>query len=333
MTSEPLATENELDILKLFRVLWNGKLWIVGSAILFAGLALIYSYLVKQEWVSVAIMTKPSITALGPFYEERQLLAAANGNVISVNNAKIENDVYQEFLQQLGSYDTRRDFWLQSDYYTQRTEGDAKADAALLYEFVDNINLTLSSQKAPADMIQLTAETGPDAHLLLNQYIKFAADKTVADLNKQLSALHREQLKQLTLRLQQLDASAQADYQRNLASLQQLLASKTGQTAVKSSAKDDFSDEELKREIDNLTVNGPQFAEDYYLTQVLVKQLSEPLKLENFQPYRFLRTPDEPVKRSKPRRLFLLILWGAIGGFCGTGVALTRRKKLKVSYN
>ena len=30
---------------------------------------------------------------------------------------------------------------------------------------------------------------------------------------------------------------------------------------------------------------------------------------EKFQTYRYLRTPEEPVKRDSPRRVFWLILW------------------------
>ncbi len=38
-----------------------------------------------------------------------------------------------------------------------------------------------------------------------------------------------------------------------------------------------------------------------------------------FQTYRYLRTPEEPVKRDSPRRAFLMIMWGIVGadrGWC-----------------
>ncbi|MBN9931505.1 polysaccharide chain length modulation protein, partial [Pantoea agglomerans] len=38
--------------------------------------------------------------------------------------------------------------------------------------------------------------------------------------------------------------------------------------------------------------------------------------------YRYLRTPEEPVSRDSPRRLFMMIMWGAIGALTGAGVAL-----------
>lgn len=40
--AKSVGTENELDIRGLFRVLWQGKLWIVGIALGFALLALAY---------------------------------------------------------------------------------------------------------------------------------------------------------------------------------------------------------------------------------------------------------------------------------------------------
>jgi LPS O-antigen subunit length determinant protein (WzzB/FepE family) len=49
------AVDNELDIRGLCCTLWRGKPWIIGIAVLFAAVALIVSYLVKQEWSATAI--------------------------------------------------------------------------------------------------------------------------------------------------------------------------------------------------------------------------------------------------------------------------------------
>jgi len=44
-----------------------------------------------------------------------------------------------------------------------------------------------------------------------------------------------------------------------------------------------------------------------------------------------LRTPEEPIKRDSPRRVFLLILWGAMGALVGAGIALVRRRDVTVA--
>ena len=38
------SAENELDIRGLFRALWSGKHWIIGCAVLFAAVVLIYTF-------------------------------------------------------------------------------------------------------------------------------------------------------------------------------------------------------------------------------------------------------------------------------------------------
>ncbi|CDL08526.1 regulator of length of O-antigen component of lipopolysaccharide chains [Klebsiella pneumoniae IS43] len=41
-----------------------------------------------------------------------------------------------------------------------------------------------------------------------------------------------------------------------------------------------------------------------------------------------MRTPEEPVKRDSPRRVFLMVMWGIVGALIGAGVALSRRRVL-----
>lgn len=66
--AKSVGTENELDIRGLFRVLWQGKLWIVGIALGFALLALAYTFFAKQEWSATAITDRPTVNMLGGYY-------------------------------------------------------------------------------------------------------------------------------------------------------------------------------------------------------------------------------------------------------------------------
>ena len=50
-----MNVENELDIRGLFRALWAGKGWIVGGAVLFAAIVLVYTFFARQEWSATAI--------------------------------------------------------------------------------------------------------------------------------------------------------------------------------------------------------------------------------------------------------------------------------------
>ncbi len=113
--------------------------------------SLIVSYLVKQEWSATAITDGPTVNALGGYYSQQQFLRNLDVRTLPAtagDQPSIADEAYNEFIMQLAAYDTRRDFWLQSDYYKQRQEGDARADAALLDELINNILFTPRDDKS-----------------------------------------------------------------------------------------------------------------------------------------------------------------------------------------
>lgn len=320
MNSDVMTTDNELDIQKLFKLLWQGKVWIIGLAILFASIALGYSYIVKQEWVSSSVTTKPSITLLKNYYQQKNFLQSLDKENSAQPIESIPTEVYQEFTQQLGSYDARREFWQQSDYFLSRTENDAKADAALLEEFINNIVFIPSDLKNPFDTLQLTAETAQEAKSLLDSYITFVAADVVADLNNEISVLWNEKKKQLEIENTQQEVAGKANYSKDILLLEKAIQ----KLKLKQVSQEQQSQlESLSMSLADLEITGPQFSERYFENKVLLSKLAS-LNIEEFQPYRFLKKPTEPVKRTKPRRLFLLILWGGVGAFCGGVITLTR---------
>ena len=130
--AKSVVTENELDIRGLFRVLWAGKLWIAGIALGFALLALAYTFFAKQEWSATAITDKPTVNMLGGFYSQQQFLRNLDikANLATPDQVSVMDEAYKEFVMQLASWDTRRDFWSQTDYYKQRRVDNTKADAS-----------------------------------------------------------------------------------------------------------------------------------------------------------------------------------------------------------
>ena len=82
----------------------------------------------------------------------------------------------------------------------------------------------------------------------------------------------------------------------------------------------------LQARLENLQSVGPAFDMDYFQKRGHAEHPECWSTLDpRFQTYRYLRTPEEPVKRDSPRRAFLMIMWGIVGLLIGAGVALTRR--------
>ncbi|KSB39381.1 lipopolysaccharide biosynthesis protein, partial [Salmonella enterica subsp. enterica serovar Johannesburg str. SA20025782] len=69
-----MSAENELDIRGLFRTLWAGKFWIIGIGLLFALIALAYTFFARQEWSATAITDRPTVNMLGGYYSQQQFL-------------------------------------------------------------------------------------------------------------------------------------------------------------------------------------------------------------------------------------------------------------------
>lgn len=334
--------DNELDIRGLFRTLWKGKFWIIGIAVAFALVALVYTFFVRQEWSANAITDRPTVNMLGGYYSQQQFLRNLDmrANMAPVDQISVMDEAYKEFIMQLSAYDTRRDFWLQTDYYKQRQVGNSKADAALLDELVDNIQFTAGDiTRSLNDSVKLIAETAPDANNLLRQYVAFASQRAASHLNEELTGAWNARTIQMKAQVKRQEAVAKAIYDRKINSIEQALKIAEQQNIAKSETEvpaDELPESEmfmlgrpmLQARLESLQAVGPDYDIDYDRNRAMLSTLNVGPTLDpRFQTYRYLRTPEEPVKRDSPRRAFLLVMWGAVGALIGAGVALARRPK------
>ncbi len=231
---------------------------------------------------------------------------------------------------QLASWDTRREFWLQTDYYKQRMVGNSKADAALLDEMINNIQFIPGDfTRAVNDSVKLIAETAPDANNLLRQYVAFASQRAASHLNDELKGAWAARTIQMKAQVKRQEEVAKAIYDRRMNSIEQALKI-AEQHNISRSATDvpaeELPDSEmfllgrpmLQARLENLQAVGPAFDLDYDQNRAMLNTLNVGPTLDpRFQTYRYLRTPEEPVKRDSPRRAFLMIMWGIVGGLIG----------------
>ena len=336
-----VSAENELDIRGLFRTLWAGKFWIVGMALLFALVALLYTFFARQEWGATAITDRPTVNMLGGYYSQQQFLRNldARANQAPVEQPSVMDDAYKEFIMQLASWDTRRDFWSQTDYYKQRMVGNSRADAALLDDLINDIQfMPGDSLKSVSDSVKLTAETAPDANNLLRQYVAFASQRAAGHLNDELKGAWAARTIQMKAQVKRQEEVAKTIYERRVKNIEQAL--NVAQQHNISRSETDVPAEELpdsemfllgrpmlQARLENLQAVGPQFDLDYDQNRAMLTTLNVgPVLDPRFQAYRYLRTPEEPVKRDSTRRAFLMIMWGIVGALMGSGVALVRRR-------
>ncbi|MBA2817590.1 ECA polysaccharide chain length modulation protein [Candidatus Pantoea persica] len=336
MTSE--VVENELDIRGLGCALWRGKRWIIGFALLFALVAWLASLLMKQAWSTTAITARPTVNMLGAYYVQEQFLNNLDVRNNTLNLAApsptIMDEVYQEFIMQLGAWDTRRDFWQQTDYYKSRRSGNAHNDAALLDDMVASIQfLPADAARNTRDSVKLIAETAGDANNLLRQYIAFASERAARHLNAELQGAWQARSAQLQAQVARQEAVATAVFQRQQQTLkvpsqQGIQENRSGDAREPIADSDLFllGEPQLHAQLETLQATGPSYDISYDQNRAMLATLSKgPTLNRTFQTYRYLRTPEEPVSRDSPRRLFMMIMWGELGALTGAGVALARR--------
>lgn len=346
--THPVAADNELDIRGLCCTLWRGKFWIIGGGLLFALLAWIYSLLVTPKWSTTAITDRPTVNMLSGFYSQQQFLnnldqRAGTQNVILPT---VMDNAYQEFIMQLSAWDTRRDFWLQSDYYKQRQSKNARENAALLDELIANIQFQpADTTKNTNDTVKLIAETSGDANTLLRQYVAFANARATKHLNEELAGAWAARSIQLKAQIKRQEAVANAIYEREVHSVQQALkiAQQQGFEQTKTDTPSaQLPDSELfllgrpmlQARLEKLNADGPSYDVEYDQNRAMLATLNVgPTLVNTFQTWRYLRTPEEPVTRDSPRRLLLMIMWGAIGALIGAGTALVRRPRMGRTTN
>jgi len=340
--THPDVADNELDIRGLCCTLWRGKYWIIGGALLFVLLAYIWSLIVTPKWSSTAITDRPTVNMLGNFYAQQQFLNNLDARSRNTNLAppSVVDEVYQEFVMQLSAYDTRREFWLQDPYYKHRQTGSASHDAALLEKLIANIQYQpADAAKNLKDTVKLVAETAPEANTLLRQYVAFANQRAVSHLNEELAGDWAAQTIQLQAQVKRQQEVAKALYDRQMKSVQQALkiAQQQGfEQAKTTTPAEQLPDSELfllgrsmlQARLESLQATGPDVDLGYDQNKAMLNTLNVgPTRVNTFQTWRYLRTPEEPVKRDSPRRLFLMIMWGAVGAFTGAGTALVRRRR------
>ncbi|HBQ8681357.1 TPA: ECA polysaccharide chain length modulation protein [Klebsiella pneumoniae] len=341
--AQAVNVENELDIRGLFRALWAGKGWIVGGAVLFAAIVLVYTFFARQEWSATAITDRPTVNMLGGYYSQQQFLRNLDikADLASVDQPSAMDEAYKEFIMQLASWDTRRDFWLQTDYYKQRQSGNARADAAMLDDLINNIQfMPGDAAKSSNDSVKLTAETGQDANNLLRQYVAFASQRAAGHLNDELKGAWAARTVQMKAQVKRQEEVAEAIFNRRTHSVEQALKVAQQHNISRSETDvpaDQLPDSELfllgrpmlQARLENLQAVGPEYDLDYDQNRAMLSTLNVGPTLDpRFQTYRYLRTPEEPVKRDSPRRVFLMVMWGIVGALIGAGVALSRRRVL-----
>ncbi|OOF62109.1 hypothetical protein [Rodentibacter sp. Ppn85] len=121
------------------------------------------SYWLNPEWKTEAEITHPTRSELGNYYSLLSMYQLMQGK----NNAdsNVPELVYQNFTEQLVSYNNLKDFWENSTYYKQKISENTVKNARLLNDLIKNTHFQPLSHNTGKITITLS-ELGESQALL-----------------------------------------------------------------------------------------------------------------------------------------------------------------------
>ncbi|KAE9540307.1 chain length determination protein [Ursidibacter maritimus] len=349
--STPRQIDNdEIDLIELIKVLWDQKLWIILSAFLSTAIAAIYAFTAKEQWTSKAEIIAPKMTDIGDYLSIRQEYVRITGGEFNADS--LSNGLFARFNLLSESLDERRNFFMQSDYYSSLVEGKTEQEKRLiLSDLVKDISITKPDPKKEPDLIgrriNFSAETPSQAQNVLEKFIGFidlAAyklelqdfliffNKLINDLKYEKSKFERDlniqkrvQIDNLNNALNIAKEAGIKEYSRltnlNDSTVAQLALSENKIPLSDSKLSDGtylfmLGEKYLQAQIDVIAQNEVIYPPRYYQVTELLKEL-EPLfdraKESSAKAFSYQASPDFPLLKDKPKKAIILALGLVIG--------------------
>lgn len=336
----PYQDNDEIDLVELFRTLWQQKAkiaLITAATTLAAG---IYAFTAEEVWTSKAVFDAPKLEEIGSYYEFtqqlRRTLQKPTIGAITLIPDQVTKEVFTEFQKQANSIDLRQEFWTQSDYYQNLVkDNESEKDKAKKLDDLIEKNITFTpvdEQKVKFPSVSLSANNPEMAKSLLMQYVDKLNAKVWKSKVTELKTVLKEEVAELENEKRLLEFRAETDRKNAIeviskarsvaerANLKELnLTAMQGNANVNSGDMLFFlGTKALDAQIDNLTNKPVTMPTRYYEVE---RMLAELKKLPEFKvdikSYRYLQAPNEPLTKEKPKRALILVLGVILGVVLG----------------
>ncbi|HBO8840874.1 TPA: chain-length determining protein [Pseudomonas aeruginosa] len=171
----------EIDLVRLFQILWKGKWIILVVALIFGIVAAIYAYTSKPVYEASIAVLPPSLSNVAGFNQGRTKESGLQAFKVQ--------DVYSVFLRNLQADETRHRFF--ENVYLPSLGGERPASRDSLYRvFNEKISITLPDKTQPS-RYRLTVEQ-EDPELAAEWIRRYLADTAEHSVQEMVKNAHRE---------------------------------------------------------------------------------------------------------------------------------------------
>lgn len=345
---------DEIDLKELFVALWQGKLLIILTALLFSVVAIGYALTTQEWWSAKATVSQPQLQGIASYqqavkrYQPLFDVYQEDGSIIVSEALDLLIDpevIFKRFIQEFNANGTKRRFMqtnptfltLQKQMLEQNN--DPEVMQKLYEDWFERIQASEVDKKAN-DIFTLSFQSVDKASslTLLHDYVQFVNQTLNQQLNDnlistlaakygELTQQEKNLLQQAQLRLQvelertqyALNIAEAADIKQPVPNLgeQEIFAINIGSRALNAKVG-------ALKSIKDLSVFEPRLAIlQSKLSQFDLETLSAEAKW-SVNGFYYLDQPEQPLTRDKPKRALIVVLGALLGGMLGVAMVLVR---------
>jgi len=336
---------DEIDLRKLFGILWENKLIIFAITAFFGITGVAYALLAQQEWSAKAVVAAPlpaQLEQLQLRFENivtlRDINKTSEANNTN-NNTDLfadlsENKLFADFIQAFDSFDNKCEFLKINGYVQQK---DMMDEHTLQGFFEKQANRISAKQKKnePLFTLSFVAENAQEAKKRLDKYLNYIQAKEEITKNKQLAGKITSQIKKFTFNYQIKTADTFKRLQDDIirteyalrisktAGIEAPVANLNNQSIFTIDLGAKALNEKLKilKEIKNPEFLNPALAD---VRLQLDSWQALPQEKVSISSFHFLQSPSESIVRDKPKRSLVVALAIFAGLMLGVMIVLFR---------
>ncbi|MDP2502860.1 chain-length determining protein [Vibrio splendidus] len=349
------TTNDEIDLRKLFKALWDGKLIVILVTVLFTASSLGFALLAQEWWSSNAKVTEAQPQNLAEYQQQvKQFQPVFNvyqddGTVLVSDELDdlVDTEVlFKRFVNAFNSTNNKRTFLDNSTEFQEFKSfmvvagSDMTADEvrALYAEWFDRISASKIDKKDRNSPYTISFQTRSkeSSFDLLTAYILTTELKVHEDAFNNLQAVVNGKRNELIQQKKILESQASnkllVETERTKYAAQIAKSAGVDRPIQTGNESELFSidlgakglDAKVKalESVKNLSVIEPRLQQINAKLDML-KNLEIDRNAE-FQTFRYIENVEQPITRDKPKRALIVVLGTLLGGMLGVAIVLIR---------
>ncbi|MTC24017.1 MULTISPECIES: LPS O-antigen length regulator Wzz(fepE) [unclassified Providencia] len=329
-----LQHNDEIDLMALIAVLFKNKLLIIIATVIVTALSIGVVKMLPQKWTSEAIIIPPTSEEVKEANE-----FSAHLNALGMEVDLSSQRIYNEFIVQYRSKVNQEAFVKSTDYFkTLLDKLENKNDPLEVQRLVnriiaDSIKLKYNGKEKDSDdsdiVLSFTAPTAVEAQDLMDGYIRYTASIVRKRMKTEVDNAISRQLIYSVEALKQDTNKIQISYDVKIERLKRAITIAKAAGITRPIARDSVTinddpdypialgsealEEKLGIELKNRDL--ALISEKLQNAKVYIENLNSLTTKElDFEPIRFILTPDLPITKDSPKSMLIVAL-GAILGF------------------